>query len=441
MLPASLAVLLLMADPQAPRTVGEARAGSTLVATGQILRPAGEVLAFPGRPVDQALAPDGRTLLVKTDEGLLVVGTEAWALRQTLAYAGKDGASMHGLAFAADGRSAWITTGNGWLCELRRTGEAWAWGRRIALPGPDQGSAYPCGVALHPDGRTALVALSRSNALAVVDLAEGRVVAQIPVGVAPYGVTLAPDGRTAFVSNWGGAQPAAGARTLDSAGTPVQVDAQGLPVGGTLSRVDLAARRATAELAVGLHPSQLLLDRAGARLFVANAGSDTVSILDAESFTVQETVSLRPDPALPFGSLPNALALTPDGRTLLVANGGNNAVGVVDLAGAAKVAGFIPAGWFPAALATDGAALYIANAKGEGSRQGAPGNRKWAVGLQRGTLQKVPLPDAAALKAHSAQAAALLRAPEILRAFARGRAGTWSTSSRRTAPTTRSSAT
>ena len=37
---------------------------SSLVPTGQEVLPAGVELAFPGRPVDAALSPDGRTLAV-----------------------------------------------------------------------------------------------------------------------------------------------------------------------------------------------------------------------------------------------------------------------------------------------------------------------------------------------------------------------------------------
>ncbi|GLH71502.1 phosphoesterase [Geothrix limicola] len=413
------------APESAPRqaAVGAAHRGGTLVATGQTVRPAGQVIAFSGRPLDVALTSDGKVLLVKTDEGVLVVDAVTWTQRQSLPYVAKDGASMHGLAVARDGRSAWLSVGNGLLVELRRDGDTWAWGRRIPLPSRDKGSAYPCGVALAADGRTALVALSRANSLAVVDLAEARVAGEIPVGVAPYGVAITPDGRRAFVSNWGGRRPGAGARTMLSAGTPVQVDDRGLPTSGTVSQVDLVARVVTAEVAVGLHPSQVLLDAESQRIFVANANSDTVSILDAAAFTVRDTVSLRPDPALPFGSLPNALALTPDGRRLLVANGGNNAVGVVELQPKAKVAGFLPTGWFPAALATDGRSLFIANAKGDGSRLGEPGHRKWAVGLQRGTLQKVVLPSADELKAYTGEVSALSLVPEALRALERGRAG------------------
>src|SRR5882724_2420232 len=66
---------------------------------------------------------------------------------------------------------------------------------------------------------------------------------------------------------------------------------------------------------------------------------------------------------------PHALALSPDGRTLYVAMAGSNAVAVVRLgAKVMRVAGLLPAGWYPTAVATsaDGRALYVANGKGNG---------------------------------------------------------------------------
>jgi len=97
--------------------------------------------------------------------------------------------------------------------------------------------------------------------------------------------------------------------------------------------VSSAGSCTTAEAAVGLHPSDLVLDPEGRRLYVANANSDTVSAIDAVALRVVGTIAVRPRDDLPFGSAPNALALSVDGRTLFVANGGNNAVAVVRLGG------------------------------------------------------------------------------------------------------------
>jgi len=56
-------------------------------------------------------------------------------------------------------------------------------------------------------------------------------------------------------------------------------------------------------------------------LYVANANSDTVSVIDTQTDEVVETIDCRPEARLPFGSGANALALSPDGAVLYVANG------------------------------------------------------------------------------------------------------------------------
>ena len=54
---------------------------------------------------------------------------------------------------------------------------------------------------------------------------------------------------------------------------------------------------------------------------------------------------------------------------LFVANADNNDVAVVNVAehGKSEVLGFVPAGWYPSALAVHGGKLYVGNSKGMGS--------------------------------------------------------------------------
>jgi YVTN family beta-propeller protein len=65
-------------------------------------------------------------------------------------------------------------------------------------------------------------------------------------------------------------------------------------------------------------------------LMVANAGSDTLSALDARTDRVVEIVWARENPADPFGAQPNALACDHSGHRLFVCNGSQNAVAVFD---------------------------------------------------------------------------------------------------------------
>ncbi|HSQ58246.1 MAG TPA: alkaline phosphatase family protein, partial [Gemmata sp.] len=135
-------------------------------------------------------------------------------------------------------------------------------------------------------------------------------------------------------------------------------------------------------IAVGGHPSGIIASPRGKFIYVANANSDTVSIIDTATDAVVETIDCKPDHALPFGTGSNALGLTSDGRTLYVANGTNNCVAVVQLGGrsadaeglapvVSRIAGVIPTGWYPGALrlSADDKQLFVANVKGHGALQ------------------------------------------------------------------------
>jgi YVTN family beta-propeller protein len=162
------------------------------------------------------------------------------------------------------------------------------------------------------------------------------------------------------------------------------------------------------------------------RLFVANANSDTVSILDTKSDRVIETIDIRPDTQLPFGSVCNALALSRDEHTLFCANGGNNAVAVVSLGRGNdpnRVIGFIPTGWFPGALACDGQTLFIANVKGEGSREGKPDQHSWNSRYYRGSVTKVDAPDEKTLDGYTKQVRTDARLPQALAAMEKSQPG------------------
>ena len=419
------------ADPAAVAPhVGPADDG-VVVPNTQLIRPAGKTIAYPGRPFDLALSPDASVAFVKNATGVTVMDAKNWSVLEQAHYQGEEG-SMHGIVTTPgkDGTvNVYVTGSHASL--LRGT---WApkgplaWDKPILLPAPKQAGGKNChalGIATTRDAKTAYVCLSRNDSLAVVDLEAGAVTAQVPVGVCPYSVILSPDGSTAYVTNFGGRPPAQGQPTADSAGTAVAVDRRGIPLSGTVSEVDLRQLKAVADLDVGLHPCQAVANRDGTRLFVANANSDTISVIDTVKWHIVETIGVRPDPGLPFGSVCDALALGPDGRTLFCANGGNNAIGVIDLASGpdapSRVAGFIPTGWFPGAIACDGRSLFIANVKGEGSREQGADKNAWNSRRYRGSVTRVELPNADELIGYTQRVRADARVPEALHAMDQAR--------------------
>jgi YVTN family beta-propeller protein len=411
----------------APRRVGPNPDGSFTVATMQTVRSAGETLTFGGRPVDMVVAPDGKAAYLKDNRGFVRLDLTAWKVAQSLPFPKDGGGSLHGITVSRDGKRVWASGAKNsvWEAEVGADG-ALRIAREIPiLAAQGKSASYPCGLTLSPNEQTLYVCLSMSNAVAAIDLASGKVTKEIPVGVAPYDVVVSADGKTAWVSNWGGRRPKTGERTAPSAGTETLVDERGIGNSGTVSLLDLDTGAETVQVNVGLHPSDLALTRDGKTLYIANVNDDTVSVVDTARRVVRETVVVKPDAKLAFGSMPNALTLSPDEKTLYVACGGNNAVAALSLEDKSRIAGWIPAGWYPGAVSIAGDRLLIANIKGNGSR-GATGKEKekgWNVYQYEGTVNRLPLPDTKTLAALTRQVVRDARVPETLRAMERARSG------------------
>jgi len=167
-----------------------------------------------------------------------------------------------------------------------------------------------------------------------------------------------------------------------------------------------------ATLPTGAHPDGLLLNKAQTTLYVSNAHSDTVSAVRVADNSLAGTLLLRPTGAstLP-GATPTGLALSPDERTLYVALGDMNAVAVCDPQ-ALTVKGYIPAGWYPTAVAVSpsGTRLLVANAKGTQTRnpnkikQGPDGSEgTYILNIIEGNVVTLPLPNAALLASQTTQ--------------------------------------
>ncbi|HEX8793910.1 MAG TPA: beta-propeller fold lactonase family protein [Polyangiaceae bacterium] len=319
--------------------------------------------------------------------------------------------SFGGLAFGPDGR-LYVSAGPD--DEVHVFGDA-VEGKPLALGHLQHGShlggigrsegPFAAGVAIAA-GRL-VVADHENDAITLVDLsAPERAPTDLPVCEFPYAV--AAIGSHAFVT-------CLRSREL------VDVD---------LGAPPLVVRH----IPVGAQPTAVVASRSGAHLYVANAGSDTVSIVDVASGREVATVpTMAPPGALPpqvtplRGSSPNGLALSPDERTLYVTNGGNSTLAVVALdasGGAGQVAGLVPTGLYPTAVAVSpsGRWLYVAHAKSPtGPNPRGPwtdsglsamhpyaeqGGNEYAFQLHRGGLLALPVPDAPTLAKLTAQAIA-----------------------------------
>ena len=436
--------------------VGRAGANRTVLPVNQVVTPLGVQVDLPGlRPQVLALSPDGRLLVTsgKTSE-LIVLDAETGAIRQRVALPGdnvkepapdvvspnilkpdKEGqVSFTGLVFSPDGRRIFLSNVNGSIKVFAVADDGTVTpSHSLPLPhagAPRRKAEIPAGLAFSADGATLFVCGNLSDSLLLLDPATGAVRRKIDVGVAPYDVVLA--GGKAYVSNWGGRRPQAGDLTGPAGrGTKVRVDPiRHIASEGSVSVVDLQTGAVVTEVLTGLHASALAVAPGGKHVVCANAGSDTLSVIDTQTDSVAETIWVKARPSDLLGVSPNALAFDPDGRTLFVAHGTQNAVGVVDFDPGdreSRLTGMFPVGWFPGALAFDAGRrrLVAANIKGHPAqkKKDDAGKEGFNSHQYSGSISLVPLPAAADLPQHSETVARNLRADAIRESLLPARAG------------------
>jgi DNA-binding beta-propeller fold protein YncE len=361
----------------------------TCLPTGFCLDPAGSSFDVGNMPLAMIPSPEGDRVILSLSgwrqQGIQVVDAQSGTVTQTIAQP----SAFLGLAFSRDGKTLYVSGANedaiyryAWRDKQATLIDTIALARKE--PKKD-GTRFPAGIAVSNDGKRLFVAENLGDSLAVVDLASKRVVQRLKTEVYPYDVRVSAANEV-YVSAWGGST----------------VSVFGSGANGAL--------RQRGTVNVGRHPSALLLNDRGSRLFVVSASTNSIAVVDTKSLKVLATL-LDPSPAGPNqGSTPNALALSPDGQRLYVAEADNNAVAVFQLsstssgvAGAPatdQLSGRIPVGWYPASLLLTKDSLLVLNGKGRGTRPNpeypVPGvpkpkdNTYYTLGQLNGTITKLP---------------------------------------------------
>ncbi|HEY3616638.1 MAG TPA: bifunctional YncE family protein/alkaline phosphatase family protein [Candidatus Sulfotelmatobacter sp.] len=183
----------------------------------------------------------------------------------------------------------------------------------------------------------------------------------------------APDGYYVPVTNTLGALPKTSSISVLSAPS-------GNGAGLSLLKAKYFGHKLDSLVNVGdTHPSATAVvhSSVGDFLFVTKSNSDALGILSlagAKStkypdFNLSPLTVSNVAPKV-HGAYPNALAVSPDNTRLYVAEAGLNSVAVLDVTNptAPSLLGRIPTDWYPTAVSvsSDGHYLYIANAKGVG---------------------------------------------------------------------------
>lgn len=255
------------------------------------------------------------------------------------------------------------------------------------------------------------VVLNGNNELVKICLTDRKTIWTAKTGMAPFGLVI--NGNKAYVTNWAGPVPAD--KTRETEGIPygsVYVDPHtGATAMGTVSVIDIETGKAVKEIETGLHPNAIIASADRRFIYVANGNSDNVSVIDAATDRVTETiyVGINSEESALMGDTPNALAINDSGDVLYVANGMDNAVAVVSLGEKASVSGkntssvtgFIPTEAYPAGLALAGNTLYVANLEGRGPR--VKEQNGYSIHQQEASVSVIDLPDGKTLREWTAR--------------------------------------
>jgi len=359
---------------------GAATAGQTRLPTGVDLDPAGRSFDVGNMPLAMVLSPEGDRLVLSLSgwrqQGIQVVDVQSGAVLQTIPQPG----AFLGLAFSHDGKTLYVSGGNEDVIYR------YAWRDKQATPidtivlaakePKKDGTRFPAGIAVSHDDKYLFVAENISDSVAVVELETKGVVQRLQTEPYPYAVVISPSNEV-YVSAWGG--------------TTVS----------TFVSADHGVLKERGRIKVGRHPSALLLNHNGSKLFVASASTNSIAVVDTKQLRVLSPL-VDPPPAGPNqGSTPNALALSNDERRLYVAEADNNAVAIFQISNTGnRLLGRIPVGWYPAALLLTQDSLYVLNGKGRGTRANpqfptpetklADDSVSYTLGQLNGTLTKLP---------------------------------------------------
>ena len=197
----------------------------------------------------------------------------------------------------------------------------------------------PHGVAVTRDGKYVLVGVYDTDSVAFIDTATRKVIGSVPVGK-PHNIAIHPNGQVAYV----GSQ---------------------IPGKFSLAVIDLATRKLTENMALEKTPRGLEFDPNGRRLYITQAGIDSVVVVDpTNNKTIGEIpVGVSPhysnftpggkrgltavqgpsllavfnpqtnvvEKSIKVGSRPHWVAGGPDGKTALTTNEDSNDVSLIDL--------------------------------------------------------------------------------------------------------------
>jgi YVTN family beta-propeller protein len=374
--------------------------GQVLLPNGWKLSPAGTALPLGDLPLNMQLSTSGRLLAVtnngQSTQSIQLIDPKKEKLLDEKIIS----KSWYGLVFSRDEKTLYASGGNdnrilAFHIEDNKIGKSDT--IKLAPASWPKNKVCPTGIAVNKSNTRLYTVTKEDSALYVVDLKNNRILKRVKLPAEAYSCILSSDDKNLYISIWGGAK---------------------VIVYNTLSQ------SFTKSLKTGSHPNELLLNKKGTYLFVANANDNSVSVINTATEKVIETMATALYPTKLTGSTTNGLALSPDEKTLYIANADNNCLAVFDVSkpGSSRSLGFIPVGWYPTNVKTLGNKILVSNGKGftsmanpqgpqpvkkadnSGYQKGAVNSKEQYIGgLFKGTLSFIRAPQEAQLKIYTKQ--------------------------------------
>ena len=377
--------------------------------TGQVLLPNGWKLSPAGRslplgpmsdlPLNLQISKSGRLMAV-TNNGQSTQSVQLLDPQSEKLLDQKEvGKSWYGLAFSPDEKDLYVSGGyDNWVLDfhIRDNKLASADTIRLTQPWPQQ-KTCPTGIVVDKANKHLYVVTKGDSSLYEIDAHTHTLIRKVSLPGPAYSCILAADEKVLYISLW---------------------------TSGTLAIYNTSSGTVGSTIRTGEHPNELLLNKKGTRLFVANANDNTVSVIDTKSGNTIETIATTLYPTKLAGSTTNGLALSADETRLYIANADNNCLAVFDMSkdGNSQSLGFIPVGWYPTNVKTVKDKIIVTNGKGTSSAANplgpqpfhkdgvgehigpkAGGREQYIGGLFKGVLSFIDNPDATQLKAYTQQ--------------------------------------
>jgi YVTN family beta-propeller protein len=459
--------VIVLSAPAGNKLTSINKDGITIIPNGRLLTPAGKNLIVAPHPFGLALSNNGE-IAVTANSGVRPLSisiinnltSSPEIIQVPHGYSNNAGvleSVFMGLAISPLNDKVYVAAGqdNSILVFDLKTGNKID---SIDCSVSEDGSGYPDGyigdMTITRDGNHIFAVDQTNFRVIIIDTRKMKVTRSVPVGRYPFGIALTHDEKKVYVANVGMFQYSkignieetsdykkalsfpAFAYNSDAMKNGIVTDSMIIPGLGdpnsdkafsvwAISLEDLSNPKVVAKIKTGNLVGHMVegipavggsspnsLVATSDFLFASNGNNDNITVIDLKTDTVIKEIYLKPDNNLKHfrGIIPFGLAVSPDEKQLFVAEAGINAVGVIDLP-SFKVAGHIPAGWFPSKLKVtpDGKNLVVTNAKGYGS--GPNGGKNFTEGgegtyignLMKGTIEIIEIPSAEKLRSMTSQ--------------------------------------